>query len=52
VVAGSRGPAVVPTAFPLPPVTRYVGAAHLLVGHVVLGLVLATRPELTGAGDD
>ena len=49
VVAESWGPVVVPTAFLLPSVTQYVGAAHLLVGYVVLGLVLATRPELTGA---
>ena len=29
----------------------YVGAAHLLLGYVGLGLLLARRPELTGAVD-
>ena len=48
-VAESWGPVVVPTAFLLPAVTQYIGAAHLLVGYVVLGLLLVTRPELTGA---
>ncbi|MGY1785958.1 hypothetical protein [Geodermatophilus sp. SYSU D00698] len=49
VVAESWAPVTVPTAFLLPSVTQYVGAAHLLVGYVVLGIVLATRPHLTGA---
>ncbi|MGY1722920.1 hypothetical protein [Blastococcus sp. SYSU DS0533] len=48
-VAESWAPVTVPTAFLLPAVTQYVGAAHLLVGYVVLGVVLATRPHLTGA---
>ncbi|MGY1726940.1 hypothetical protein ACI79J_08190 [Geodermatophilus sp. SYSU D01062] len=48
-VAESWAPVTVPTAFLLPSVTQYVGAAHLLVGYVVLGIVLATRPHLTGA---
>jgi hypothetical protein len=48
-IAESWGPVVVPTAFLLPGITQYIGAAHLLVGYVVLGLVLATRPHLTGA---
>ncbi|MFI7599472.1 hypothetical protein [Actinoplanes sp. NPDC049681] len=30
---------------------RYVGAGHLLVGYVALGLLLALRPHLTGARD-
>lgn len=29
----------------------YVGAAHLLLGYVSLGLLLARRPQLTGAVD-
>jgi len=51
VVAESWGPIVVPTAFLLPSITQYVGATHLLVGYVALGVVLALRPELTGARD-
>jgi hypothetical protein len=49
VVAESWGPIVVPTALLLPAVAQYVGAAHLLIGYVVLGVILARRPELTGA---
>ena len=30
-------------------VARWVGGAHLLVGYAALGLLLARRPELTGA---
>ncbi|GGQ55024.1 hypothetical protein [Couchioplanes azureus] len=30
---------------------RFVGAAHLLVGYVALGLILALRPHLTTARD-
>jgi hypothetical protein len=48
-VAESWAPVTVPTAFLLPALTQYVGAAHLLIGYVALGIVLATRPELTGA---
>jgi hypothetical protein len=51
VVAESWAPVTVPTAFLLPSITQYVGAAHLLVGYVVLGVILATRPQLTGARD-
>ncbi|MGY1609831.1 MULTISPECIES: hypothetical protein [unclassified Geodermatophilus] len=50
-VAESWAPVTVPTAFLLPAITQYVGAAHLLVGYVVLGVILARRPELTGARD-
>ena len=50
-VAESWAPVTVPTAFLLPAITQYVGAAHLLIGYVVLGIVLATRPHLTGARD-
>lgn len=31
--------------------TTYVSAGHLLVGYTMLGVILAVRPELTGAGD-
>ncbi|WP_426511499.1 hypothetical protein ACPPVO_13265 [Dactylosporangium sp. McL0621] len=31
------------------PVADYVGGAHLLIGYAALGLILAARPELTGA---
>ena len=48
-VAESWAPVTVPTAFLLPALAQYVGAAHLLVGYVALGIILATRPELTGA---
>lgn len=30
---------------------RYVGAGHLIVGYLTLGLILALRPHLTGARD-
>jgi len=30
-------------------VARWVGGAHLLIGYAALGLLLARRPELTGA---
>ncbi|MEV4636551.1 hypothetical protein AB0J80_04280 [Actinoplanes sp. NPDC049548] len=30
---------------------RFVGAGHLLIGYVALGLLLALRPHLTGARD-
>jgi hypothetical protein len=48
-VAESWAPVTVPTAFLLPGLAQYVGAAHLLIGYVVLGIILATRPALTGA---
>jgi hypothetical protein len=50
-VAESWAPITVPTAFLLPAITQYVGAAHLLIGYVLLGVILARRPELTGARD-
>jgi hypothetical protein len=50
-VAESWAPVTVPTAFLLPAITQYVGAAHLLIGYVALGVILAVRPELTGARD-
>lgn len=48
-IAESWAPVTVPTYFLLPAAAQYVGAAHLLVGYVVLGVILATRPHLTGA---
>jgi hypothetical protein len=50
-VAESWAPVTVPMSFLVPAFAQYVGAGHLLVGYVVLGLILATRPELTGARD-
>jgi hypothetical protein len=32
-------------------IARFVGAGHLLIGYVALGLILALRPHLTGARD-
>ncbi len=50
-VAESWGPVSV-TAFVLSGgALWWVGGAHLLVGYLVLGLLLLTRPELTGARD-
>jgi hypothetical protein len=31
------------------PIADYVGATHLLIGYAALGVILAVRPELTGA---
>ncbi|TYP90620.1 hypothetical protein [Blastococcus xanthinilyticus] len=31
--------------------TAFVSAGHLLIGYTLLGVILATRPELTAAGD-
>jgi hypothetical protein len=31
------------------PVASWVGGVHLLIGYAVLGVILARRPELTGA---
>ncbi|WP_167759035.1 hypothetical protein [Blastococcus sp. TF02A-35] len=50
-VAESWAPVTVPTAFLLPAAAQYVGAAHLLIGYVALGVILAARPELTGTRD-
>ena len=50
-VAESWAPIAVPASFLVPGFAQYVGAAHLLVGYVALGIVLAVRPELTGARD-
>ena len=50
-VAESWAPVTVPMSFLVPAFAQYVGAGHLLIGYVALGIILATRPELTGARD-
>ncbi|TFV73789.1 hypothetical protein E4P39_13540 [Blastococcus sp. CT_GayMR19] len=50
-VAESWAPVAVPASFLVPAFAQYVGAAHLLIGYVLLGVILARRPELTGARD-
>ena len=49
VVAESWAPIVVPVSAAVPALAPYVGAGHLMIGYVVLGVILARRPELTGA---
>ncbi|MGY1750870.1 hypothetical protein [Modestobacter sp. SYSU DS0511] len=49
--AESWAPVVIPVSAVLPDVAGPVAAAHLLLGYAALGVVLARRPELTGAGD-
>lgn len=51
VVAETWGPITVPAFVLSGGVLWWVGAAHLLVGYVVLGVLLALRPQLTGARD-
>ncbi len=50
-VAESWAPVVVPVFAIAPAVSHIVGAAHLAVGYVTLGIILAMRPQLTGARD-
>jgi hypothetical protein len=50
-VAESWAPIAVPASFLVPALAQYVGGAHLLIGYVTLGVILARRPELTGARD-
>jgi hypothetical protein len=50
-VAESWAPVAVPASVLLPAFAQYVGAGHLLIGYVLLGVILARRPELTGARD-
>ena len=47
--AESWAPVVIPVSALLPGAASYVGAGHLLVGYAALGVLLAVRPELTGA---
>ena len=49
--AESWAPVCVPASMLLPAVAPLVAAGHLLVGYAMLGVVLALRPELTGARD-
>jgi hypothetical protein len=49
--AESWAPVVVPLNFLIPAYAGLAGAAHLMAGYVVLGIILAVRPELTGARD-
>jgi hypothetical protein len=50
-VAESWAPVAIPASFLLVGYAHYVGAAHLAIGYVMLGVILARRPELTGARD-
>jgi hypothetical protein len=50
-VAESWAPVAIPASVLLVGYAHYVGAAHLAIGYVMLGVILARRPELTGARD-
>ncbi len=49
--AESWAPVVIPAAALVSGASSAIAAGHLLVGYTALGLVLALRPELTGARD-
>ncbi|MBB3085459.1 hypothetical protein [Geodermatophilus sabuli] len=49
--AESWAPVNIPIAQALPTLSPYVAAGHLLLGYAALGVLLALRPELTGARD-
>ena len=49
--AESWAPVVIPIAALAAGAADYVAAGHLLIGYAMLGVVLARRPELTGARD-
>ena len=49
--AESWAPVVIPASAVFAGAASVVGAAHLLVGYAILGVILARRPELTGARD-
>ncbi|MGK5114669.1 MULTISPECIES: hypothetical protein [unclassified Geodermatophilus] len=49
--AESWAPVNIPIAQALPALSPYAAAGHLLVGYAALGVLLALRPELTGARD-
>ena len=49
--AESWAPVVIPAAALFSGAAPYIAAGHLIVGYTALGLVLALRPELTGARD-
>jgi len=50
-VAESWAPVVIPVAGAAPAVAGYAGGAHLLIGYVALGLILAARPGLVTGGE-
>ena len=50
-VAESWAPVAIPASVLLVGYAHYVGAAHLAIGYVMLGVILARRPEFTGARD-
>ena len=50
-VAESWAPVVVPFSALVPAIAHVAGATHLTIGYVMLGVILARRPELTGARD-
>ncbi len=49
--AESWAPVNIPVAQLAPEFVAYTAGGHLLLGYVALGVVLARRPELTGARD-
>jgi hypothetical protein len=49
VVAESWAPIVIPVSALFPALAPAVGAGHLMIGYVALGIILLRRPELTGA---
>jgi hypothetical protein len=49
--AESWAPVNIPVAVLAPSLVAFTGAAHLVIGYAALGVVLALRPELTGARD-
>lgn len=49
--AESWAPVVIPLAAIVSGAASFVAAGHLLVGYAMLGVILARRPELTGARD-
>jgi hypothetical protein len=50
-VAESWAPVVIPFTALVPAIAHVAGATHLAIGYVMLGVILARRPELTGARD-
>jgi hypothetical protein len=49
--AESWAPVVIPLAAIFTGAASFVAAGHLLIGYAMLGVILARRPELTGARD-
>ncbi len=50
-VAESWAPVAIPASVLLPGFAHFVGAGHLAIGYVLLGLILARHPELTSTRD-